>query len=133
MGPEPDMSRRFMGHPADLDIPEYEEAQIAPGQWLLTNNDLTAWVGPWGISYSANITSSNTGIGVWAEDNFIRAMRDGLYKGIEGSRPLLPPMPWPSYRNLSDDDLKAIFAYLKTIDPIDNIVPMAKVNPPPPG
>ena len=39
------------------------------------------------------------------------------------SRPILPPMPWPVYRNMTDDDLKAVFAYLKSLPPIRNQVP----------
>lgn len=133
MGPEPDMTRRFMGHPAGTELPDYDPAWVAPGQWYLANNDLTGWVGPWGISYSANISSDATGIGSWTEEHFIRAIREGLYKGLEGSRPLLPPMPWPQYRQLTDEDLKAIFAFLQTTEPQNNVVPPAVVAGPPPG
>jgi len=42
---------------------------------------------------------------------------------MDGARQLLPPMPWPVYRNMTDEDLKAIFAYLKTTKPVRNIVP----------
>jgi cytochrome c553 len=133
MGPEPDLTRRFMGHPSDLQLPEYEEAWVAPGQWILTNNDLTAWVGPWGTSYAANISSDDTGIGAWSEENFIRAIRQGLFKGIEGTRTLLPPMPWPMYKNLSDEDLTAIFAFLQASKPMSNVVPLPKINMPPEG
>ena len=54
------------------------------------------------------------------------AIRNGKYKGLENSRPLLPPMPWDMYRNFSDDELKAVFAYLKSTKPIRNIVPAPK-------
>ena len=39
------------------------------------------------------------------------------------SRPILPPMPWTAFRNLSDEDLKSIYAYLRTIPPVHNRVP----------
>jgi len=42
---------------------------------------------------------------------------------LDDTRPILPPMPWPSYRNLSDDDLKAVFAYLQALPPQRNVVP----------
>jgi hypothetical protein len=84
---------------------------------------LTSWVGPWGISYTANLTSDTTGIGMWSEDQFLYAIRNGKLKGLPGSRSLLPPMPWQSIRNYSDDELKAIFAYLKSTKPVVNIVP----------
>jgi len=85
--------------------------------------DLTAAVGPWGITYAANITSDQTGIGNWKEENFIRAIREGVSKGLAGNRPLLPPMPWPSLRKLTDEDLTSIFVYLKTTKPVNNAVP----------
>ena len=50
-------------------------------------------------------------------------IRQGLYKGIAGSRPPMPPMPIASYRNMTDDEPKALFAYLKTVNPIHNGVP----------
>jgi hypothetical protein len=85
----------------------------------------TAAVGPWGTSFAANLTPDQTGIGTWTEEQFIRAMKQGKWKGLENSRNLLPPMPWQGYSQLPEDDLKAIFAYLKSIKPIYNSVPMA--------
>jgi len=90
---------------------------------IIATNDLTSWVGPWGVSYTANLTPDATGIGSWKEEQFIYALRNGKMKGLAGSRPMLPPMPWQMYRNMTDDELKAIFAYLKTTKPIRNIVP----------
>ena len=49
--------------------------------------------------------------------------REGKYKGLDGSRPLLPPMPWPNFAQMTDEDLKAVFAYLKSTKPVRNIVP----------
>jgi cytochrome c553 len=119
-GPEPDMSRFLSGHP------EKEKVGPAPkltNGWIAAVNATgTAWVGPWGISYTANLTpDQNTGLGIWTEDMFIKAIREGKHMGT--SRPILPPMPWAVYRNLTDDDLKSVFAYLKTIKPIANHVP----------
>ncbi len=88
--------------------------------------DLTSAVGPWGQSYSANISSDATGIGNWTEEQFIRALREGKYKGMKEGRSLLPPMPWFVYKNPSDTDLKAIFAYLKTTKPVETRVPGPK-------
>ncbi|MNE65179.1 Fructose dehydrogenase cytochrome subunit precursor [compost metagenome] len=83
-------------------------------------------VGPWGSSYSANITSDATGIGQWSEEQFIKCIRTGKSKGLDNGRPLLPPMPWQSYAQLNDTDLKSIFAYLQTVKPVDNVVPAPK-------
>jgi hypothetical protein len=94
-----------------------------------TTDTFTAWTGPWGVSFSANLTpDQNTGIGVWTEEMFIQTLREGKHMG--NGRPLLPPMPWQPYGQKTDDDLKAIFAYLKSLPPMANRVP----DPvPPPG
>jgi cytochrome c553 len=121
-GPEPDMSRRLSGHPEDMKVttpPKLSEP------WMVAATATsTAWAGPWGISYSANLTSDpNTGIGqeAWTEENFVKAIREGKHMGT--SRPILPPMPWPVFRNLNDEDLKSIYAFLRTVPPINNHVP----------
>ena len=44
---------------------------------------------------------------------------------MDGTRPLLPPMPWQEFGQMKDEELKAIFAYLKTIKPVNNVVPPA--------
>lgn len=125
-GPELDLEHRFSGHPATQPTGPADTAVMKNG-WVLFGMGLTTAVGPWGQSYAANITSDSTGIGTWTEDQFLRCIRKGLSKGLEGNRPLLPPMPWQGYRNLSDDDLKAVFAYLKTTKPVENVVPQPKL------
>lgn len=119
LGPEPDPARLLSGHPRDEKIP----ATNIQKDWILFSSNLTAFVGPWGVSYSANLTPDDTGIGNWSFEQFKTAIRKGKYKGLEGSRDLLPPMPWQMYRNFTDDDLKAIFAFLKSLKPINNLVP----------
>lgn len=94
--------------------------------WMLFATDLTTAVGQWGQSYAANLTSDASGIGNWEEEQFIKAIREGKYKGLDNTRPLLPPMPWFVYKNLTDDDLKSIFAFLKTTKPVKNVVPAPK-------
>ncbi|UKN02264.1 c-type cytochrome [Paracrocinitomix mangrovi] len=122
-GPVPDMDRWLMGYPEDAELPQLDKSNVLPGGWTLFNGDLTAAVGPWGISFSANLTPDGTGLGNWTFEQFKKAMTKGKFKGIDGSRPLLPPMPWQNYRQLSDSDLQAIFNYLMSIKPIQNIVP----------
>lgn len=122
MGPEVDKELRFSGYPANRPMPAFDSNIVKKGI-SVTNEDFTAWGGVWGLSFTANISSDDTGIGTWPEENFIRAIRKGKLKGLEGSRDLLPPMPWPNYANLTDEDLKSIFAYLQSTKPVDNIVP----------
>ncbi|MCW5922670.1 MAG: diheme cytochrome c-553 [Saprospiraceae bacterium] len=126
-GPVPDMARRFMGHPAEEPF-EAGDVKKAIGERFVAvfSPGMTAAAGPWGISYAANLTPDDTGIGNWTEEQFIKAIREGKSKGMEGTRPILPPMPWPGYAKMTDDDLKAMFAYLKTVKPIQNVVPNPK-------
>ncbi len=121
-GPDIDSSLLLSGHPSEMGVPDLDRHELET-KGVTATSDLTSWVGAWGISYTANLTSDATGIGNWKEDQFIYAIREGKMKGLAGSRPMLPPMPWQMYRNMTDDELKAIFAYLKTTKPIHNIVP----------
>jgi len=120
-GPEPDFSRMLSGHPESFPI----ESAVTPAsdKWMMTADASgTAFSGPWGVSFAANLTpDQNTGLGIWTEDMFIKAIRTGRHMGV--SRPINPPMPWPAYRNATDEDLKAVYAYLRTIKPIVNHVP----------
>lgn len=123
-GMELDTSRLLSGHPADMVLPGFDIKKTAPGNWILFAPSLTAAVGPWGASFSANLTpDSLTGIGTWKEENFIKLFQNGKHMGMEEGRPIMPPMPWSEIAKLEDDDLKAIFAYLKSIKPIRNKVP----------
>jgi len=121
-GPKLDMAKLLSGHPAAAPTPAVPPGVLGPTQWgAMTTGDLTAWAGPWGISYSANLTPDATGLKGWTPDIFIKAMRTGKHMG-EG-RPILPPMPWEGIGQLTDSDLKAVFAYLQSLKPISNSVP----------
>ncbi len=123
-GPVVDSAQTLSGYHAGMPMPPIDKAALKPGNWVLFTPDLSSAVGPWGISYSANITpDSATGIGSWTEDVFIKTLRTGKHLGQDGGRPILPPMPWTNYAQSSDDDLKALFAYLKALPPISNKVP----------
>ena len=125
-GPEPDMSRALTGHPADLVMPPPPKLPEGPWAWLGAATN-TAFAGPWGVSFTANLTPDpETGLGKWTEDMFVTAIRTGRHEGK--GRPILPPMPWPMLRNLTDEDLKSIFAYLQSLKPVSNRVP-APVDP----
>jgi hypothetical protein len=123
-GPHFDSTRLLSGHPAGSPLPPIDKKALQPGNWILFAPDLTAAVGPWGISYSANLTpDSATGLGAWDEASFVKAMRTGKHMGQETGRPILPPMPWQEIANMTDEDLKAMFAFLRTVKPISNRVP----------
>ena len=120
-GPEPDMSRMLSGHPADFEITA--PAKMPGGPWIVAASPTnTAWSGPWGVSFTANLTpDKETGLGKWSEAIFIQTIRTGRHLGR--GRPILPPMPIPMYKNFTDEDLKAIFSYLQSIPAIKNAVP----------
>ncbi|RAJ20004.1 hypothetical protein LX77_03218 [Gelidibacter algens] len=122
-GPIPDPNRLLSGHNAEEILAPYDLATAKA--YVLFNMNNTATIGPWGTSFSANLTPDDTGIGTWSEEQFLIAIKHGKYKGLEGSRPLLPPMPWQAYAQMPDKDIKAIFAYLKSIKPVENLVPQA--------
>ena len=120
-GPEPDMTRFLSGHPQDMVMPP---APVnAPGPWMGSfAATMTAWAGPWGVSFTRNLTpDKETGLGDWTEQNFIATIRTGRRMGK--GREILPPMPIPAFKNMTDNDLKSIFAYLKTIPIVKNKVP----------
>jgi len=120
-GPEPDMARMLSGHPEALKITA--PAQLPPGPWMIASAPTnTAHSGPWGVSFTANLTpDDNTGLGIWTEDMFIKALRTGRHMGA--SREILPPMPWQNYGRMTDEDLKAVYAYLRSIPAVHNRVP----------
>jgi len=122
-GPEPDKTRLLAGHAGGPGVPPVPSDALGPDKWMaVTNGDLTAWAGPWGVSFAANLTPDRrTGLGDWTAEQFIRTMRTGKHLG--SGRPILPPMPWSNLAALGDPDLRAIFAYLRSIKPIDNQVP----------
>ena len=119
-GPEPDMTRALSGHPQDMAMPP---PPAVPEPWLMvgavTN---TAYAGPWGISFTANLTPDpETGLGKWTLRNFVDTIRSGRHLGR--GREVLPPMPVQVYRNWTDADFEAVYSYLRTIPPIKNAVP----------
>ena len=119
-GPEPDMARFLSGHPEEIGpLPNVKAVEPFTSSGFATN---TAYSGPWGVSYAFNLTPEmNTGLGIWTEEMFVKTIRTGRHMGV--SRPINPPMPWPAYRNATDEDLKAVYAFLRTIKPIVNHVP----------
>ena len=120
-GPEPDMTRALSGHPETVSIGTPPNLGKGPWQWAAAETS-TAFSGPWGISFAANLTpDTNTGLGIWTEEMFVKAIRTGRHMGT--SRPINPPMPWPAFRNFSDDDLHAVWSYLRSVRPITNHVP----------
>jgi hypothetical protein len=127
-GPVPDMTRQLSGRPANQPQMPVDKKALTPGSWMLMAPDLQTFVGPWGISYAANLTpDEQTGIGLWTEAVFLKTIQTGKHAG--DGRPLLPPMFTEGMRALPESDLKAIYAYLRSIPPVKNLVPQPVAPP----
>lgn len=126
-GPAPDMTRMLSGHPQGLQMPPAPALPAGPWTGVMAGS-MTAWAGPWGVSFTANLTPDpETGLGKWTEQDFLDTMHSGRHQGR--GRELLPPMPWFNVGALTDEDLKAVFAYLRSIPAVKNQVP-APIPPP---
>jgi len=114
-GMKPDPERMLSGRPQTTKVPSKADGEVHASE------DLTAWTGGWGQSVASNLTPDPaSGLGTrYNEAKFLQTMRTG--KKPEGVQ-IMPPMPVDVYVNMKDDDLKAIFAYLRTIKPIRNAV-----------
>jgi mono/diheme cytochrome c family protein len=121
-GPVPDAARLLSGHPADEKLPPFKREDIGPDKWVLFSPGFTGYVGTWGVTCAYNLTpEENTGTGLWTEEMFRNALRTGKHMGK--GRPIMPPMPWPGVGGMSDEDLGAVFAYLKSLPPVKNAAP----------
>lgn len=124
-GPEPDMSRFLTGHPENFEVPAAPELP-APWMWTAVATN-TAFAGPWGTSFTANLTpDKETGLGDWTVEQFIATMKTGRHQGK--GRQIKPPMPWFVVGNLNDEDIRSLFAFLQSMKPVHNRVP-APIDP----
>jgi mono/diheme cytochrome c family protein len=138
-----DLKKAFQPFPPAPSVPEPDRAdRVAYGKYLVNAGHCAAChdgfddkgqpipnmqfagggalIGPWEggekvvTVNAANITPDPAGIGYYDEAMFIDVLRNGGFK----ARPLSNIMPWSFFRNLTDDDLKAMFAYLRTVKPV---------------
>lgn len=124
--PVPDMTRRLSGHPEGAPDPY---SALAPGDIGVIGPTFTSFRTGFGVVYTANLTPDiETGTGGWSEENFIGTMRTGKHLG--SGRPILPPMPWFSMAKLTDEDLRSLFAYLRSLPPVKNRVPQVTLPEP---
>jgi hypothetical protein len=129
-GPELDMSLMLSGHPAQMPPPDFDPKEAAKKNLIITQT-FTSWTGPWGTTYAPNLTSDSTGIGNWKEEQFVKCLHEKKWMGLDNTRPLMPPMSMMPVTEMSEDELKAIFAYLKTTPALKNVAPQAALLPPP--
>ncbi|MGV3594110.1 MAG: c-type cytochrome [Sediminibacterium sp.] len=126
MGPIPDTTRLMSGYPSEKGIPTLSEALAKDQSWVKMSHDVTAFAGPWRMTFGANLTPDEaTGIGNWTEEVFVKTIRTGKHLGQEGGRPVMPPIPWYMIAKMTDEDLSSVYQYLMSLPAISNRVPAA--------
>lgn len=124
-GMKPRPGRFLSGYPEGEPLPDFPYTDFGePGtERAFYTTDGTIWAGSWGVSFAANITPDpETGIGRWTDKQFISTFRTGTHIGQ--GRALFPPMPVKVYSQLSHEEIRSIFLYLQTIEPVRNKVPV---------
>jgi hypothetical protein len=123
-GPAPMMDRMLSGHPHNAPDPY---GTPDPRDTAVIGPTFTSFAFPFGVTYTLNLTPDiDTGTGSWTEEMFLNIFRHARHLGGEG-RTIMPPMPWPNVASLPDEDIIAIFAYLRSIPPVRNAVPPSRV------
>ena len=119
----PDTSRLLSGYPDRFEGRGSSRLDVG---WLgVAVASRSAFTGPWGTSFAANLTPDpETGLGQWTEEIFVHVMRTGRH--LWSGQPFLPPMRRAEFDRYSDPELKAIFAYLRSIPAVRNEVPAAR-------
>src|SRR4051812_25265682 len=81
-GPEADLTRSLSGNPSTDKLAAVPAGLLAPDKFgTVANNHLTAWVGPWGVSFAMNLTPDKaTGLGSWTQEMFVTAIRTGKHQ-----------------------------------------------------
>jgi mono/diheme cytochrome c family protein len=93
----------------------------APDTTRLLSGSELGWHGPWGVSYPKNLTpDKETGLGKYTDAEVAQMLRTG---SRPDGTPLLPPMPWPNYARLSEADMNALIAYLRSIPAVKHMPP----------
>jgi mono/diheme cytochrome c family protein len=84
---------------------------------------IAGFPGPRGARvYAKNITPDpETGIGSWTEDQFVQTFKHGIRP--DGTKYVISPMEWNIYANMKEDDVRAMYRYLRTVKPISNRAP----------
>ena len=122
--------RELSGHPEGAPLAQWDPSLLERNILMTVSPTLTSFGGPWGVSVATNITPDReTGIGNLTAEALIRSWRSGRHWQV--ARHILPPMPAPAFSNLSDDDIRALHAFLMSLPATKNKVPEAIVAPPP--
>jgi len=113
-GPIDDTSRMLSGYYGNIPTPGVDRKQAESKGYVVTA-DFTSWVGPWGVSYAANLTPDETGTGSWTEEQFMYAIKNLIFHGLPGFPSIIASHAMMPVKHYTDNEIKAIFAYIKTI------------------
>jgi len=123
--------REFSGHPEGAPLPTWNPEMLKQGNLATIAPTLTAFAGPLGVAVAPNLTPDmETGLmGVMTLETLTQSFRTGNH--WKGGRPVMPPMPVPFYKDIKDEDLKAIYTFLKSLPAVKNKAPDSTFTPPP--
>ncbi|MFO1050788.1 MAG: c-type cytochrome [Planctomycetota bacterium] len=115
------------GHPADAPLPKWEASMLQNGNLATIGPTVTAYAGPWGVSIAPNLTPDATGMAELTADALVKSWKTGRH--WKEDRMVMPPMPVPALRNLEEEDMRAIWAYLHSLPAVKNAAPRSVVAP----
>jgi hypothetical protein len=123
---KPIPGRELSGHPAGAPLPTWRPEMLKEGNLVTIAPTFTAFAGPFGLSVAGNLTPDmETGIGMLTAEMLIESWRSGKHWKFD-NRPVLPPMPTFDFGIMPDEDIRAIHAYLTSLKPVRNEVPLSK-------
>lgn len=119
------------GHPENMPLPKWKPEMLKDNILATINPSFTAFASPMGVAVAGNLTpDEETGIGKLTAEMLIESWRTGNHWKFD-KRPVLPPMPIQAYMHMTDEDIRAIHAYLMSLKPVKNAAPASIVAPPP--
>ncbi len=118
------------GHPEKEPLPKWDPSMLKDHVLMTMNPTGTAFAGPWGVSVAPNLTpDKETGIGNMTAEQMVQSFRN--IKHWKEDRPIMRPMPAANYGMMSDEDIRAIHAFLMSLPPVKNAAPASRPAPAP--
>lgn len=116
---KPVSGKELTGHWDSASLPDWNPDYAKKNISMVMGADWTSYAGPWGVSIASNLTPDpDSGIGKMTADDLVKSWRTGKHWQVD--RDIMPPMPAGDFKNLTDDDIKAIYTYLMTLKPVNS-------------
>jgi mono/diheme cytochrome c family protein len=117
----PIAGRELSGHPEGAPLPEWDQSMMKRNAMATIAAPFTAFAGPFGTAIAPNLTpDEDTGIGKLTAEGLIKSWKTGRHWRYD--RAVMPPMPVEAYGKLTEEDIRAIHAYLMSLPPVKNHV-----------